>query len=436
MYVKNFFAAILLVLSGTLLSACSLTNQTPETPKETVKKAIITEGKVIKKEITIYENGTHFFETEKGEKYLLKSFILDLSPFEDKNVRITGEVEIVPDMPLLTAFAIEEIKNMEEDRTSLFSEADFSFAVELPGTWKRNVLEDALQYAPQNAEPVITIKKVKLGTTAGALLLKEIKEGTPVSVGGESAIRITGKDDQIHIVINQEAELLVFSFVPGENPTEEKGVYYEMLTGLQWITEEDLEEDEPLLQQETIYCGGVAKKLCPSGFRCELKNLEKDSSGICVDATLPPEEISAVLDTKVKEQKLQEDDNEIIEPKFGDIIEEALLEETNIPDGWTEYTRDRLSYSFAVPKSWWWKETGATDEHLSRVAIAEEEVTDTNPIVFLEILRETIHEYAEKQTEGILMIHIPRDEKTSFRLSGSDEYTEQLRGIASSLSSF
>jgi hypothetical protein len=97
--------------------------------------------------------------------------------------------------------------------------------------------------------------------------------------------------------------------------------------------------------------GGVAKKLCPSGFRCELSSFEDNATGICVDASMPPQDISGFLVEARREILRQEarDDESAREDS-----EEFVTVTIQIAGPNTD--ANVFSYSFAIPSSWWWEE--------------------------------------------------------------------------------
>jgi len=333
---------------------------------------------------------------------------------------------------VITVFAVETLLEDADLRESLFTESDYFFAASFPGSWKRELSEDGLlQYGPEDSDPVVSVSLIDEKSLQGIQIQKEMLEGSTVTVGGMSGYQMLegGGNVVIYIPYEQEEKIVQFRFTSGENPNLEKVAFYKMLTGLSWISLNDEEEegsekagdDGPI-----VYCGGIAKKLCPSGYRCELKSFEEDATGICVDASMPPEDISSfLLET---EGGVSENEKPVVLIK-----EEEKPLTVTIPDKWKEYRRERLSYSFAIPNSWWWEERGGSG-FVSHVVIATEEITQSNQIIFLDILPKSVAKRTESSTSSQYSIAVPRDEKTSFLIHGEKEYADQIKKIASSLS--
>lgn len=427
-------AAFLLLFSGCIGSEPENTTDVPEK-----NIAVSEEGVVTEKEITIFEDGTHFFTAVTGEKYLLKSSLIDLSRYEDENVHIIGErPETFPEgeMPVITVFSVETIMEDSNMRESLFTESDHFFAASFPGNWQRSITPDGiLQYGLEKKKASITVRIIDTESEEAEALIESMAEWSQVNVGGKPGSQNTksGGDILIVVPLPEQESLAVFEFSSRQNQNLEKVTFYKMLTGLEWIeSQEPSEEDEALLDKDIVYCGGIAKKLCPSGYRCELRSFEENAVGVCVDSSMPPQDISGFL-MEAEEQIADQSETPALQENFDKEEEQEWT--ARIPEGWTEYRRDRLSYSFAIPRSWWWEEKGGS-EYVSRIVIATEEITDTNQIISLEILPEPIDKRVEKEASSEFTISIPRDSSSSFFIHGEKSYTQQIQDIASSLSLF
>jgi hypothetical protein len=333
---------------------------------------------------------------------------------------------------VITVFSVETLLQDSDMRESLFTESDYYFAASFPGSWQRVLSPDGLlQYAPEGADAVVSVRLVDENSEQGEDYETSIQEWSLVNVGGKSGYQQIQSGGNVTMLIpfSEEEEFVVFEFTAQQNPNLEKVAFYKMLTGLRWLEseEEQVINDSP---EAIVYCGGVAKKLCPSGFRCELSSFEDNATGICVDASMPPQDISGFL-VEAEEEILRQEARD--DESAREDSEEFVT--VTIPDSWTEYRRERLSYSFAIPSSWWWEERGGT-ELVSRVVIAEEEITDTNQIIFLEILPYPVDRRIENESGSEFTVAIPRDDSTSFLVRGENKYSEQIEKIASSLSLF
>ncbi len=114
--------------------------------------------------------------------------------------------------------------------------------------------------------------------------------------------------------------------------------------------------------------------------------------------------------------------------------EEKQFATDQLPEDWNRYEREVYFYSFALPKLWWWNEYVGEDDTISRIeAGTEEEITDDNRTVTIEIVKKVFGAKKEVKTKLNTVIVVPRDDVSSFRVSGRQEFTDQIRLIADSL---
>lgn len=440
--IQYFLATVLTVT----LSGCIGPDDPNSSPSPTgtpEQKTIVEEGVITPKEITIFENGTHYLTTAAGKKFLLKSAIIDLSRFENQQVAVTGETAIEPtegEQTVITVFGVDAIGPPAEMRQSIITESELGFSIELPGNWQRTVSDDAdpiVRYHPENEDPVITIKSFDQRSEGGIAAQQEMTSGIPVTISDKQGWRllVPGGGIDVFVPLKDQRRIVVFHLIPGKNPELERATFYEMLTSLEWLTATASPTATGSPTSETVvYCGGVAKKLCPSGYRCELMSLEEGATGICVDSSLPPSDISASLSASPSPETSPIPDSS---PSPTDSLTPSPTSSATLPGGWKQYTNERFEYSFAVPVAWWWRHT--TPEvatALSRLEIATEEVTGDNSIAKIEIFPGNRTQRTEAVALGSITISLPRDTTTYFEVSGDAGYAQQIRTIADSLSSF
>jgi hypothetical protein len=141
----------------------------------------------LEKEITIFEDGTHFFTTPDDAIYILKSSLIDLSRYEDKRVRVIGEhPETISksENTVITVFSVETLLQDSDMRESLFTESDYYFAASFPGSWQRVLSPDGLlQYAPEGADAVVSVRLVDENSEQGEDYETSIQEWSLVNVG-------------------------------------------------------------------------------------------------------------------------------------------------------------------------------------------------------------------------------------------------------------
>ena len=386
------------ILATVFLSACQ--KNPPENPKIIEKIPISKTGKIEKKPLTIFEDGTHFLETENGEKLLLKSSVVDLSDFENRLVTVVGEQKAEKDAPI-EVFQIDLVRPPIDARLAKYAEKDFGILVSLPASWTRDFRGKVLRFSPPDADPAIEISRGKIPKTA-----KKIRE---IFLDGAPAQKII--DGEKIFVFSKGVQ---FAFFPQRNPDLEKFAFFEMLENLKWISPEKIPAPD---KTPKIACGGAAKKLCPTGFRCDLDGFDPDAAGVCVDAKIPPKSIDAAIDAKV----------------FSEKSAEKSFQKEAVPADFAKYENRRFSYFFRLPKTFHWRHLGARGDAMSVLQIAPAEVTDEN--VFAEIrVKKDAATPTEKMENGKIKIKIPRDEKTHFEIIGDAKNAEILRQIASGIS--
>lgn len=156
-----------------------------------------------------------------------------------------------------------------------------------------------------------------------------------------------------------------------------------------------------------------------------------------------PEEISdeqeEIIDDEANEEEEIEEDSE----GEDDAEEESVHEESeddefvmedDIPEGWSRYEREIFDYSFALPELWFWNEDNGEGEVIAYVeASEEEEITEENRLLLLEIV-EGGEVSSEKQIDdGMIIISLPRNDESFFRISGSLADSETIETVADSI---
>lgn len=401
-----------------LLSSCSIVWQESEeevpTAVEQEEKFVELSGILSSKPLTIMESSTHSIKAE-GKDYYLRSTMVDLSDYVGEVVTLSGELEgEEAGLPVVVVTDIEREKPKIEDTISDFYED--ALIVSLPGDWNRTTEEGVLFYAPEGEDAVITVEQAGRESELGLAWRENMLQGTEIQVAGKKGVRILKTNGNIEIYVRDEEKdaLFFFLFTPQDDRDAEKGVFYEMLQSLQWVVEEeDLSSDNA----ESTVCGGVAKKRCPSGFRCEFLSLEEGAEGICVDASLSPSEVEAIVAEEIVEAPAEE-----------------VTTNGNAYDGkMADYENRHFAYRYAIPSAWHWRHVGAVEEALSRVEIATEEVTDANVLVTIEIMKGKILQKKAIKEGEVYTITLPRDDTSHFEVSGPLDTREEIEAIANSI---
>lgn len=400
-------------------------NETVQQKKEV--QAVQEEGVVSPLEVIENELGTHLLVTRSGKKYILRSQIVDLSDFEDFLVTITGEMTEEQNEKVITVFAVDVKQSRPELRQSVFTESDFGISFTLPGNWQRlEVSKEKLEYFPEGSAPVITVERIPMRTKEGVSAQEIMVTGTSVLVSGKNARRIVknGGEVDIFVMLPEKSNILVFSLTPQGSPSEERSIFYSLLSEISWTSAEtEILSEEISDYMVGVRCGGVAKLLCPSGYRCELESITPDSTGVCVDASLAPSVVTKILS---RSPETTDSDKPSLTP-FS-----VPKEET--PTGWLRYNRDSFAFSFAIPRSWWWRGVSGDGEVLARTEIGPEEIASDNWAITIEILPKSLSDARQEIHTDTILFLLPRDDKTHFVISGKIEYAEITKDVASSLS--
>lgn len=406
------------LFSPLLLIGCGVQN-TPQDSFETPSRAVSVNGIIEKKPLNIFEDGTHYLVEQNGKKTLLKSSFLDLSDFEDRSVTITGEQKEREDSPI-HVFQIDVERAPLDDRPARYTEGDFLFSAEFPASWSRTLKNGVLGFAPQNSNPVITISREENSPE----IRKKLSAGQSISVGKKSATKWEdGEQLDVFIPESKKNMLLQFHFSPQRDPDLEKLVFFEMLSGLEWLQAEEITKSpqEKEVLGEVIFCGGVAKKLCPTGFRCDLESFEPGASGVCIDAKTPSKEIESTFDAILQESLLESE---------GDLFD-SQEQDNSVPENFLEYENVRFEYRFSIPKSWHWQHLGSIGDAVSLLQISEEEGGD--PVVDIQIKNGTETAGIFQKNEKTIVVK-NRDSSTYFEISGPQSFSLEIQNIANSLS--
>jgi len=409
-----------LLLFGLFFSACGTENNIPES-LEPQKKAIVLEGMLSAKPLSIFEEGTHIITDSKGKTRILQSSITDLSRFEGHLVEITGEAFVGSEKKAVEVFVVQDQIPPPEKRMTRFPEQELSFVATLPSSFERQEKEKGILY--KNPQSNAEISASFLSNTPKQKWKKEMQEGTEIKVAKKDAVRILRENGNIDIFVPlaDQKKILLFSFSEGKSAIPEKTTFYEMLLRLEWISSEEKSEEESSLEIEdtpNMVCGGLAKKLCPNGYRCEFLSWEKNAEGVCIDATLPPQLVQKEL-SKIHNKE--------------EVKNISLPEKKLLPEKFTEYENKRMKYSFAIPSFWHWEHIGAREGSLSVLRIGEKEINEENTLVEIRIENGIQKERQIKKTGGNISLLIPRDNKTHYRISGSSEWKKFVEKIGDSI---
>jgi len=224
-------------------------------------------------ELSLVRRGTHLLYVDNGKRYYVESALLNLRNFEGEEVLISGTLEENVDpayWPLLRADKVERIVGL----TRSWSVPHLRVSVEVPEEWKGKERGRELQFTLKDTEkPILTIF-----SESGSLL----PDGVPIVVAGRRAVRILDDavgSQEVHILLF--GRLLTLLFTPSGNLPHEE-LRSDFVRMLQNITiEEEAKEKEETWEPSSftgaiIPCDGAAGVLCPTGFYCEVVDLQEN----------------------------------------------------------------------------------------------------------------------------------------------------------------
>jgi hypothetical protein len=206
------------------------------------------------------------------------------------------------------------------------------------------------------------------------------------------------------------------------------------------LNEDSFLPDQPLTRAEmailtdrvrTVFFG---ENLCEER-RGVLPPEEAEDSDTPEEIADENEETTSEEEEIPTDEELDEDseDENGDEEESDDNEEEQILSD-DIPDEWQRYSRDVFEYSFAIPELWFWNEDNGEGDVIAYVeAGEEEEITDENRILLLEIVKGDDVLSEKKIENGEVIISLPRNDETYFRVSGPLEYSSDIEGVADSI---
>ncbi len=232
--------------------------------------------------IDLYQQGTHQLETDDGKTVLLQSSAINLNRYVGKRVSLKGTLS-TPGDQTKPVFNVTEIDLADtnagtSDAWQPFEDKRTGLHFEVPPSWE--IAADAdrvtLRSGGQERATVTVVSTEK--SMQEVAKAEQGKEGTPVTVGGQTSWRYTSADSMRLYVPNSSRQKIYDILFKA--PIIQ--LFFEFLNRFNPLPAEALTGDR---------CAGPAKLKCPEGYRCELYSTQKDAAGVCV--LLAPAEPSA-----------------------------------------------------------------------------------------------------------------------------------------------
>ncbi|MCT4592527.1 MAG: hypothetical protein N4A36_04075 [Candidatus Gracilibacteria bacterium] len=439
-YIK-IFALFFVIFS---LTSCRLFFRESEEFSPTGKehqseKVVELQGVVKPKELSIFSEGTHFLLIE-GETpgYILKSKIVNLSNYEDMEVKIKGnlidsktsEQDKIIDVLMIEKVAKEQDDESKEDKEYELKKAQMQ--ITLPYEWSMNESGGFYRFRYNgNREVSISIESFLMTSESGERFQEDQQKATEISIQGQKAFRIL-KGDNVQIFVPIDKKIVLIEFDPQENESEEKTDFLNALSTIKWTS-------EALSLRDLESCGGEDKKLCEVGYRCELQGTDLNAKGYCVkigEESSYEELIKAQKDLQEKTQKMSEeimrkDDNAQDEES---VEEFSKIEQRDIKDPFDEYTEVQNRYfdfKFDYPRNYFWRHFGAVNGYKSLTGISDQEM-DTADDAFITI--GIVDDEVSKTTKGYK--RTVELEEVLFEVDGISDLKDDINKIADSIKTF
>lgn len=247
---------------------------------ESVTTSVEKKGNISKKELSFFEDGTHFLKTKNEGDFLLKSSTVDLSQFEDRLVQVNGNLTSNSESSIIDVISVDFTEN---DVNSLvkYEEKDFFINFEISKIWKKNKDEGVLTLNNDNSKITISVldeKKIKDND-----LSDTIKKGIKAKIVDKVVKKYVKNDKNISIyVLYNKDKIISFDFKSKDYSFKDKEDFYNFIESVNFINN-DYKINET--REISGNCGGIARKRCTNGYRCEIDSESKDNSGVCVKNT-------------------------------------------------------------------------------------------------------------------------------------------------------
>ncbi|OGJ56617.1 hypothetical protein A3D88_02455 [Candidatus Peribacteria bacterium RIFCSPHIGHO2_02_FULL_52_16] len=292
---KRFCASVAIILSVLFLAGCK------EVVVDLPEGIQTVEGTIEDAAISLVRRGTHVLTNNGKDLYLLESATVDLRDYVGSRATVKGKVQANTDAKWLPVLTVEEITEQSEGQTvHVFSALGISLQV--PATWQLHIQgSGSIFNLPGSLQPILTIMEEDFEDIPYDFFgdsSTEEKEMTPVIIASKRALRVTEKSTgilSIHIdrgisTAATKKRVITIQFTP-ENPEDAKASHELFLRIIQSLkfTGEARSSASTAASKGTDTsssagsdsspaagkpCGGPAGILCPTGFYCDVQDLQ------------------------------------------------------------------------------------------------------------------------------------------------------------------
>jgi predicted small lipoprotein YifL len=279
--IKIIFSALCLFA----LSACGQQNPPSLQDRVTdsappVQTEISYTGTIQSFGVDVYQDGTHKIIMDNGATVVIQSPTINLNTYIGKKVTITGSMQKLIDnkSEVFTVTKIELSGIDTNAETTDYSNQKFGFQFKYPALWEINEEPSDITFGSNGTQwAKIEVINTELGLSV-YVKSKEVEDGTPVTIGGQSSIRYI-LPDEIRIYTPNDSAKKVYKiifYINNASPDSEsqKTLFYNFLETFSLLTGKTTETGDK--------CGGTDNIACKDGYVCELDSGEDNANGICV----------------------------------------------------------------------------------------------------------------------------------------------------------
>jgi hypothetical protein len=430
-----------------LFGACSFSDSENEissrfSQETSANTQVVFNGILEANTLSVNNRSTHILRQNEGIQILLKSSKIFLSSYENTSVKVTGifeefrngnkvlEIQSIEEIEEISNEDVNDLETKEMDWKK-FQEAQNYYSFSYPEAWKVLLARKVL-YLQENGENIIKI--TMFDNSKDQQLSDFVKDTfTQVTVNKANALRVkTEKGFDLYLKnISKIIKIRVYNDFSREldknNNVKEKWLFT--------FLESFLLSSEVISIQK---CGGAENINCADGFRCEIY---KGNMGICKDITKNEnyDEFGSSLKNSNTSSTLELTEEDALEPEVlednsAQDVDTNTIEIDDLPvlDG-APYVNKHMNYTLLYPKSWWYKSFGSVGENIWHTEFGEKEIENIGEGSMIVEIKKGKHEMVFQEVENNFIFFLPRNDTSHFKIYGSNEYKEMIKGTGKSL---
>lgn len=236
------------------------------------------DGILFPAELSPVRRGSHVLYIDGDPAYYVESQSVNLRALEQKRVTLSGILEYnthSQDLPVLVVSEATPVQ--EEMREWRLQSLGLSFTA--PERWQRSSINNtSVQFRVGDREDtVLTITRSSQETAA---------EGVSILIGGRNALRIIDESSGAEeIRVHDTDSFLSLRFTPWPDDADVPLLKQEWLSILRSIVWTNTESTSSRSTPHSgtgagLPCGGTAGVLCPTGYFCDITDLQ-ENIGLC-----------------------------------------------------------------------------------------------------------------------------------------------------------